>query len=267
MGEAAVNLGFLAATTLAIGRDVYGRLPESARTSSKRLRGEPTVTLPMEDACDPAALPPTRGRASLPPPVRKAVKQCCEELLEQKWVEEGVTGTVPAVATSQRVTCVNDIGQGTTATTRVGNKILMKYLLIEGIAYLGTNTDSDVYRLIVVMDHECFGAACTWAQYTQGTAVATSVYALPSMETVGSGKRFTTLVDKQIPVNAVAAPAASPQHYVPFSIRIPLAASAHYSGNAGTVSDLVRNSICVIETSAGGRVTSNWVARLTFLDG
>lgn len=266
MAEAAINLGFLAATTLAIGRDVYGRLPSYPTTSGKRFRGEPGATPLMDEVCDPAALPPRTSRGpSLAPAARRAVKACCESLLEAKYIQESVSGTVPSVATTPRVTCLNDLGQGTTATTRVGNKIICKGIQIEGILALPIDAASDVYRLVLVIDHECFGSACTWAQYVQGTS-SNAVYSLPSMETVGKGKRFTTLVDRLIPINNTVGPTHGPL-FQSFSIKVPLNFSAMYSGNAGTISDIVRNSLCLIEGSSAGNVTSYWQAQLVFLDG
>lgn len=270
MGEAAVNLGFLAATSFIIGRDVYGRLPSLPTTSSKRFRGEPAAT-PMDDeTCDPAALPPRTARSGLPPAERLAVRACCESLLEQKWVEETVTGTVPSVSGAPRVTCLNDLGQGTTAETRVGNKILLKELQVEGVYYLNPGDQSDWYRMVVVLDHECYGSICTWGQYVQGTP-SNRIFSLPSRETVGKGKRFTTLFDRLIPINRPdstdVGPPSSAQVVGSFSFRIPLNCSTTYTGNAGTISDIVRNSLCFIEGSASGNVKAEWQSRVTFLDG
>lgn len=269
MAEAAVNLAFLGVTSYVIGRDIYGYLPSLPKTSSKRLRGEPTVTLPMDDeTCDPATLPPRISRGpALAPAARQAVRACCESLLEQKWVEERITGVVPQATAVPRVTCLNDLSQGTSASNRVGNKILMKALQIEGIFFLSPTADSDIYRFIVVLDHECFGASCTFSQYVQG-GPSQQVYSLPSMETVGKGRRFTTLMDKSMVIDRQDSPAAGGASvFRTFSVVIPLSSSASYSGNTGTISDIVRNSLCVIEASAGGRVNSEWQARLVYLDG
>lgn len=268
MAEAAVNLAFLGATSYLVGRDIYGYLPSLPKTSSKRLRGEPTVTHEMDEVCDPATYPPRISRGpSLAPAARRAVEACCEKLFEQKFVEERITGVVPAATGVPRVTCLNDLTQGTAAGERVGNKILMKALQIEGQFYLAPTVDSDLYRFIVVLDHECFGAACTFAQYTQG-GPSQQIYSLPSMETVGKGRRFTTLMDKTWVINRNDTPgAAAASCFAAFSVSIPLSASAMYSGNSGTISDLVRNSLCVIEASNAARVTAEWNARVVYLDG
>lgn len=269
MADAAVNLAFLGVTSYLVGRDVLSYVPSLPRTSSKRFRGveEPTATLPMDDACDPAALPPrTSHRSSLPSSVRREVKACCEGLFETKYVEEAVSGVVPTVATAPRVTCLNDLGQGTSATQRVGNKIICKYLQLEGVLFLDANAASDYYRMVIVIDHECYGSVCTWGQYVQGTA-GNAVYSLPSMETVGKGRRFTTLVDKLIPINNDVGTVNGAAKLQAFSLKVPLNFSTHYSGNAGTISDIVKNSLCVIEGSQGGVVQSRWIARVVFLDG
>lgn len=271
MAEAAINLGFLAATTYIVGRDAYSYLPSSPfpKTSSKRLRGEPSVTHAMdEDTCDPATRPPRISRGpALAPSARAAVRSCCESLLEQKFSQDRVTGVVPLASGVPRVTCLNDLSQGTDASQRIGNKILMKSLQIEGQFFLAPNVDSDIYRFIVVLDHECFGASCTFSQYTQG-APSQQIVTLPSWETVGKGKRFTTLVDKSMVIQRPDAPGATAASVLrTFSLTIPLSASAMYSGNTGTISDLVRNSLCVIEASAAARVNVEWQSRLLYLDG
>lgn len=269
MGEAAINLAFLGVSTYLVGRDVYGRLPAftTSPVRPKRFRGEATATLPMDDVCDPAAVPSRPATSRLAPQARSAVKACCESLLERKYLEEAQSGAVPAVTAVPRVTCLNDLTQGSSANNRVGNKILIKELVIEGVYYLPSASQSDLYRLIVVIDHECYGSACTWVQYTQGAA-ANTINALPSMETVGRDKRFSVLVDRLLPINAPSAVAAgSPIQFHTFSLRIPLNFTAHYSGNAGTISDIVKNSLCVIEGSQAGLVLNQWTARTVFLDG
>lgn len=270
MGEAAINLAFLGATTYLVGRDVVSYLPSLPKTSGKRLRGEPTATVSMDDeVCDPATLPPRISHGPrLAPATRRAVKACCESLLEQKYVDERVTGVVPAATTGAgRVTCLNDIGQGTSHNNRIGNKILNKYLEIQGTILLPDTSPSDVYRLIVVWDRECFGSICTWGQYTQGTP-SSQVYSLPSGQTVGKNMRFTTLVDKSFTCNRGDAPASGASVPVQvFSLTIPLHRTTTYDGNAGTISDIIGNSLCCIEVSRGGAVSVEWQSRIFYLDG
>lgn len=271
MGEAAINLAFLGVSSYIVGRDIYSRLPSLPKTpSGKRFRGEPGATVSMDDeVCDPATLPPrtSGGGPRLSRPLRAAVKGCCESLLEAKYSLEQITGVVPTAVTAARVTCLNDLQQGTSAGNRLGNRILMKYLQVEGVVYLNSSGQSDLYRLIIVIDHECYGSLCTYAQYTQGTPAA-AIYSLPSLQTVGKSRRFTTLVDKTVALNRHTPTGASGTfELVPISLRVPLNSSAFYSGNAGTYSDLVRNSICMLEVSSGGTVVADLEARLVFLDG
>lgn len=267
MGEAAVNLAFLGATSYLIGRDVYGRLPAFPTTSSKRFRGgEPTATTGMDDeVCDPSARPSRAPSSHLPRSLSRSVKDCCETLLERKWVDSDASGAVPAY-TSGRVNCLNDIGQGTAANNRVGNKIIMKRLQIAGYLFLPYTSATDLYRMVVVVDTECFGTLCSWGQYVSGGT--NYLYQMPSNETVGKGKRFAPLVDKTIVVNNDSQTSSGGcDKIVPFSIDIPLFGSTHYNGSAGTYSDIVKNSLCLIEVSQLGVVVSNWTARLTYLDG
>lgn len=265
--EAAVNLAFLGAGGYAVYRDVRSRF-SSSQTSPvrpKRLRAQPTVDAMDEAVCDPAQFPAAPPRASLPRGVSRAIKDCCESLGELKWAESTASGVVPAYSGSPRVTCLNDLGQGTTASTRTGNKIINKLLQLEGLVYIPANQGSDIYRLVIVIDSECYGSLCTFAQYVQASSSA--VYALASAETVGKGKRFTVLVDKLIPVNNVTQTSAGGcANFLKLSIRIPLKLPTHYSGNAGTISDIVKNSLCVLECSQYAQCISEWQARLTYLD-
>lgn len=261
MAEAAINLGFLAATTYVIGRDVYGRLPSLPITSGKRLRGEPSAT-PMDDeVCDPSSVP-SRARG-LPAAAARSVMECC---LETKCVYSTQAGTVTSAGAGGRVTCVNDLSQGTGVGNRVGNKITNKLLDISGYINLPANKDVDLYRLIVVVDTNTFGAAPTLANYMQGGT--TSVYELPSHETVGKGKRFAVVADHMVPLsNTTTTGAGGVGVLKTFSYKLPLYCSTQYSGNAGTVSDIAKNGIFIIDCSLNGNVNVDYSARLCFLDG
>lgn len=262
----ATEAAFLAAAGYAIYRDVRGYFPTSTTSTPKRLRASSTQPDAMaDDTCDPAAYPSRPPSSRLSRGLARQVRACCESLGELKWIENTASGTVPAYTGAPRVTCLNDLGQGTTASTRNGNKIINKLIQLEGLVYLPANKDGDIYRLIVVVDTECFGSLCSWNQYVQGATNA--VYALPSAETVGKGKRFAVLVDRLIPLTkeTVTTAGGCPM-YKSFSIRIPLNLPTTYSGNVGTVSDIVKNSICVIEASYLGNAVSEWQERTTFLD-
>lgn len=267
MGEAAVNLAFLGVTSYLVGRDVVSYLPSLPKTSSKRFRGgEPSATTSMDDeVCDPSTLPPRPSASHLPRPVARAVKDCCESLLEQKWSDSAVSAVVPAY-TSGRVTCLNDLGQGAAPNERIGNRILMKNLDLAGYLFLPQTAACDIYRFVVVIDTECFGNICTWGQYVSGHT--NFLYQMPSASTVGRGKRFTVLADKTVAINNYTTTGTNGcDKIIPFQLRIPLFGSAHYNASAGTISDIVKNSLCLIEVSQLGLCVSNWTARLTFLDG
>lgn len=266
MAEAAINLGFLAATTYVIGRDVYGRLPSLPTTSGKRFRGEPSAT-PMDDeVCDPAALPTRHGSSGLPRRQARAVKACCESLLELKCSYSTASGAVPSSGAGGRVTTCNDLSQGTGVGNRVGNKIINKELVISGYINLPANKDVDIFRLIAVVDTDCFGSAPTLANYFQGGT--TSVFEIPSHETVGRNKRFAILADHMVPIsNTTTTGAGGVGVLKTFSFKIPLNCSTHYSGNAGTVSDITKNGIFILECSLNANVNVDYSARLCFLDG
>ena len=53
------------------------------------------------------------------------------------------------------INCLNDVAQGTTAITRIGRKILMKSVLVQGL--LATNTGNSA-RVLIVYDRQPNGA-------------------------------------------------------------------------------------------------------------
>lgn len=266
----AVEAAFLGAAGYAIYRDVRGYFPSSTTSPPrpKRFRGEPSASNEMDDeTCDPGFLPPLPPRSGLSAPFHREVKACCESLLEAKWVDSIYSGTVSAYTGTPAVQCLNDLGQGAGASQRVGNKIVMKNLKIEGFISLPAASAVDLVRLIVVIDTNCYGAACSWAQYVQGST--NNVIAFASAETVGKGKRFVPLMDKLITMQSSNGTGAGvgTETLRTFSVELPLRCSAAYSGVAGTVGDLVKNSICFIAVSGNGLCSISYQARLFYLDG
>ena len=190
---------------------------------------------------------------------RKAVKACCEAVLEEKFLADTkANAVVPAAGVLQ---CVNDMNQGTAEGARVASQVTNKYLLIRGVVTLPATATTDVFRLTVLSDHECFGTLCTVSQ----TLESANFLAIRNYQ---NRDRFRFLFDKTfVLVNPTTPAAGASVTQQVFEMKIPLDFRTMYNGNAGTIGDVVKNSICVQEISQGGLCTSAWNSQLVYLDG
>lgn len=241
----------------------------------KRLRPTTDLTDPIPQpsmsgyAKGPSTLSTRTKRVSaraLNPRTKRAIQACCEGLLEEKvCASSRAFASVTAASAGGAVVCLNPLSQGTGVGGRVGSRTKNRWLILKGLVQLPATSTGDVYRLAVVLDHEAYGSAPTY------TAVFSdpSVYSLPNYDTAqqGMGKRFTFLADKTIALNPQSTPGAgNGVIQVPFELRLQLKFDTQYTGNAGTVADIVKNSLILIEATNGGVAQSLWYSQVVYLD-
>lgn len=235
----------------------------------KRLKLTPDADAMPSNAKGPSTQSTRTKRASsraLNPRAKRAIKACCESLLEEKVASSNRSfAAVTAASGGGAIQCLNALSQGTSEGNRVGARTKNRWLILKGLVQLPATSTGDVYRLAVVLDHECFGGLCTYTQvFDTG-----SVYSLPNYNNAqqGMAKRFTFLADRTIALNPQSTPGAgNGVIQVPFELRIPLKFDTQYSGNAGTIGDIVKNSLCVVEATNGGVAQSLWYAQVIYLD-
>lgn len=206
-----------------------------------------------------APLYPRTHRPRVAPRLAKAIKECC---LAPKRISEGRTGAAVS-ASGEAIVCLNDMSQGTSDATRIGDEVQFMDLKINGTVALPGTAATDVYRLTIVLDHECFGSLCTYAQVYENTAVNTLAYSLFQWT---NRDRFSVLFDHAIALCNRSTPGAGASGDIKtFNIHIPLRFKTKYSGNAGTIGDIVKNSLCLLQTSQNGVCVAQWAAHLEFM--
>lgn len=215
----------------------------------------------MPNAVGPSSSSVRVPRARLPPSLKREVEKCCEGLFEEKYLPTvKADAAVPTAATGGVVNPLNDFSQGTGVSSRVGSTIKNVWLVLKGYLLLPGTTGADIYRLAVVVDHEAFGSAATYAQVFETTAVSSP----PNFQ---ARPRFRLLVDHSIPVvNPTTPGAGASTETKTFELKIPLGFKTSYNGNAGTIGDVVKNSLLVMESSLSGNVHSQWQAHVIYTD-
>ena len=182
---------------------------------------------------------------------------------EQKFLDNSFATPFPAsVTTAGNLILINGCVQGTSMTTRIGNRITLKSIrIIFGSAYTAVNlTGNQVLRVKVVYDKESNGAAPTAAQI-----LAADAWNYPN--NLFFAGRFLTLYDKTYtPNNQGQANTADFNDDIYVKMNLPVVFN---SGNAGTVADISSGSIYLLLYTGGFTYTAesgSMVTRVRFED-
>lgn len=185
----------------------------------------------------------------VPRSVARAVQACC---LQTRYLTDDKSSATVSAAGS--VTCLNDLSQGTSDSTRLADQVQwtdLKMLVQVGIP---ATAAQDTYRLTVLLDRECFGNICTVGQvFANGTSggLCYQLFNWPNRS------RFVILFDKILSLTNRTTPGAGAVGDIhTLQLHIPLHFTTRYSGNAGTIGDIISNSLCYIEASQNGFASS-----------
>jgi len=163
--------------------------------------------------------------------------------------------------TTGGVQLVDGLAPGSAVNQRIGRKVRLISAHMNWVLQVTPGTGVDqVQRCLVVMDHQTNGAALAITDVL--TAVGTE-----SLPNYSNTNRFTILLDRRFNLNATAEPGSR----VVFDSNIPLHANVYFNtGTAGTVADIVKNSLYVIglgSTAPGATAgTVNCACRVLFSD-
>ena len=155
------------------------------------------------------------------------------------------------------INCLNDVAQGTTAITRIGRKILMKSILVQGI--LATNTGNNA-RVLIVYDRQPNGAL------PAATDVLTS-NTIMAVQNLDNRDRFLILADimPYDQVENISNPSANSGFGYKRYIKCNL--ETIYSGNAGTIADIMSGSLIMMTNCNAGTLTGETgIQRVRFVD-
>lgn len=153
---------------------------------------------------------------------------------EWKFVDTTISTT--NLNTSTAVLLLNGLAPGTSASTRVGNKVMMRSIQLNVTARViaGTGVDQ-VVRWGVVLDRQANGAAPTYV----GIMSTNNVWGFRNLE---NRKRFKLLIDKQHLLNATAEPGSGRHYKIYMKFRRPIIVEFN-NGVAGTIADIISNSL------------------------
>lgn len=198
-------------------------------------------------------------KQTVPAATRKYVKTCMKRVADQKHLT--VSDGVSVASAGTTGLSIMALSQGTAEGNRVGNQVSVDAFTYRGnITTPAANTGDNV-RCILVLDHQPNGAAFGITDVLFSASwIAPYNYDKVSMP--GNVQRFTILRDFVVVVNAPSSVVATGTALmdVPFSGKSPTrwsGFSVHYQGNAGTVSDLVKNDLRWLFISATGTASAS----------
>jgi len=152
--------------------------------------------------------------------------------------------TFPAFATgTASITLLNGLQQGTTATTRLGRRIVMKSVYLFGQCQLApTSTGSVTVRVVVVYDKQANATAPTAADLWGADGIN-------NMNNLSNSRRFVTIIEDIRNLGTAGPQATFYQKYK--KLNLPVEFNA---GSAGTIGDIQTGSLYafVVTTNALG---------------
>jgi len=179
---------------------------------------------------------------------------------ELKDITLNTTATILAGNTTAVVTLLNGVAQGTTASTRLGRRIVMRSLLLKyQVSLVPTSAGNSPIRVLVVYD----------AQANATAPAATDVLLtneITSPMNLSNSRRFKTLCDEVIPCIGTAGPQACLwTRYIKMNLN-----TEFNTGSAGTVGDIQSGSVYMLTLQNGQIITAsptaNMYSRIRFSD-
>ena len=176
--------------------------------------------------------------------------------IEQKNIDDSSAKFGSGVST-WAITCLNDCAQGTTATTRIGRKILMKSILVQGSIVSSTGNFA---RILIVYDRQPNGAL------PQATDVLTSNTNM-AVRNLDNRDRFVILADifPYEQEENLSNPSANSGFAYKRFIKCNL--ETIYNGTLGTIADIMSGSLLMMTNINGATITGeSGIQRTRFVD-
>lgn len=179
----------------------------------------------------------------------------------------------PAVAVSATGTLVQVV-QGDQTYQRNGRKITVKRINARLTLNLPASTvateASDTYRIMLVQDKQCNGAAATVASVLGFTGQTITAHSFNNLE---NSRRFRVLFDVFRPINASAggAPTATPSfsqtnHTLVFNKKCNIPIEYDSSATTGAIATIRSNNLFILAISQGQFVRLTGNVRLRYSD-
>lgn len=194
--------------------------------------------------------------------VRIQARDCMDRRAELKHQTRAVSYTPGTGAGA--VDAYTIVSQGTTAGTRIGNSIRLQAFNLFGDLNLPAASGSDTVRVMVVLDTETKGAAPSVTDILTSASVLSS-HNLTNVSCPGRTKnRFQVLRDRSYHLDNGAGTVTTAN--LPIRMKVPLRCQTFYNGNAGTVSDLLKNHIWVLVITANGLANVYLQGQICWID-
>lgn len=187
---------------------------------------------------------------------RVEAKRCMQRLAEKKHSTTAIGGA--GIAATGVVNSLVIMSQGTSATSRTGNQVHLSLLSMCGNASLAAAAAGDLLRIIVGFDHEANGANPGVTDVLESAAL-TACYNRDKV-----GKRFTILSDTTRRLEQQAATITAPT--IPLKLGRKLDKVVFYQSNAGTISDVLKENLFVIQISLNGLANTTLNAQICYTD-
>lgn len=173
---------------------------------------------------------------------------------EFKYVDHVATITPSTTAT---LLALNDMAQGDTSSTRDGQSILMKSVYLQFTSTINASGVATFIRCILFLDSQANASIATVATLLLNATDVTS----PLL--IGSGNRYKVLYDRRIALTSAGRQGAISKCYKRLNIH-----TKYNTGNAGTIADIVSNSLVLLFMSneATNTPSISYSARLRFID-
>lgn len=197
------------------------------------------ASLNMKRSGTTSSTPQKRARGGTAPvakPVKKYVGKCMKQLLEKKYTDTAITGTMTLAGTT--IGC-NLLATGTSSTTRTGNTTQGVEVIVRGTHY---DANPSVSRYILFWDRQPNGALPAVTDVLQSASVVSN-YNCNNVVGVG-GARFSILKDMTITTNIDITATA---HQQCFNFKLPLTSKTFYSGTTSAISSIAKNSLVWLE--------------------
>lgn len=206
---------------------------------------------------------------SFRPPIQNKFKRINASSAERKFKDTTKGSTAIASAGTIFNDTIIALSEGNTDSTRIGNRVNVKSVMLRGIVQLAAATDvantSQVVRIIIYLDKQANGA----------TASVTDILAsadFQSFNNLDNSDRFRTLAETTIDMMTPGAVATGAAYtYGEFNQSFFLKAKVNldfkYKGNAGTIADLASNNIGVLVIGKSDALgTCAYIARVRYTD-
>lgn len=160
---------------------------------------------------------------------------------------------------------MNGCSAGTTSTTRIGKVTTVVSGFIQGAFYATGSSYNVNIRIMLVIDHQANGNACTISSDILETSAVPLVI---QPRGLNNRKRYTIVMDKVFQIGQISDASLPSIGYLRYYHKFRPPVEVNYNaGSGGTVGDIITNSIyCIIFSDGNIGPRADIYTRVRFLD-